>query len=40
MVLKNKKAASLKLQAASLTAYPRDDRINLSMTILIDKILA
>ena len=24
-----KKAASLKLQAASLTAYPRDDRMNL-----------
>ena len=40
---KNKKkqeAASRKPQASSLTAYPRDDRINLSMTILIDKILA
>jgi len=26
--LKKKKAASLKLQAASLTASPRDDRMN------------
>jgi len=26
---KNKKAASLKLQAASLTACPRDDRMKL-----------
>ena len=34
LIVKKKKAASLKLQAASLTAGPRDDRMNLERGII------